>query len=223
MNKVEKIGIFGGTFNPPHIGHVSALRAFVSAISPDKTLVIPDNLPPHKEYSGSVSPTQRLDMCRIAFSDIETVEISDAEIKRGGRSYTVETLRALTSSNREIYFLCGTDMLLSLDTWSKAEEIFKLAHIACVRRENDEKAEKLILEKKKEYETKFNAKIVLVSSAAVEVSSTEIRSALRARISNQQLIPNAVMRYILDKELYLCFSRRSAVLPCCWPVVKAAV
>ena len=97
-------------------------------------MIIPDCLPPHKEYSGSVTEEQRLEMCKLAFGHIENVTISDMEIKRGGRSYTSVTLEELTSPDRELYFLCGTDMFLTLESWYRPEVIFDLATICYIRR-----------------------------------------------------------------------------------------
>ena len=85
MKKI-RVGIFGGTFNPPHCGHVAAAESFYRTIKPDEIMIIPDCLPPHKEYSGTVTEEQRLEMCKLAFGHIENVTISDMEIKRGGRN-----------------------------------------------------------------------------------------------------------------------------------------
>ena len=90
----KTIGIYGGSFSPPHMGHYRALSAFVNAFKPDKTYVIPTLIPPHKELSSAATPEERLAMCRLAFGELD-ITVSDMEIKRGGKSYTVLTLQEL--------------------------------------------------------------------------------------------------------------------------------
>jgi len=123
---MEKIGLYGGTFAPPHLGHVHAARAFLRAIPVDRLLIMPTFQPPHKAKAAGDTPEVRLEMCRAAFGDIPGIEVSDYEIAKADVSYTVQTLRHLTAENREIYLLCGTDMFLTLEKWYQAEEIFRL-------------------------------------------------------------------------------------------------
>jgi nicotinate-nucleotide adenylyltransferase len=196
-----KIGIFGGTFNPPHIAHVSAASAFLSTLSLDKLLIIPDFLPPHKEYVGTVSALDRLNMCRLAFSELNSVEISDMEIKRGGKSYTADTLTELSRDGNELYFLAGTDMFLTMDSWYHPETIFRLATICYIRREEEEEKGRLILEKKKYYEEKYSAKIVFIDAPVIELSSTVTREAI-LNSSADKLLPPPVLDYINERGLY---------------------
>ena len=100
---MEKIGLYGGTFAPPHLGHVHAARAFLRAIPVDRLLVMPTFQPPHKAKAAGDTPEVRLEMCRAAFAGIPGVEVSDYEITKADVSYTVQTLRHLTAENREIY------------------------------------------------------------------------------------------------------------------------
>ena len=197
-----KTGIYGGTFNPPHLGHVLAAESFSRAISPDEFLIIPDFLPPHKDFVGNVSPEDRIEMCRLAFSHIENVSVSDIEIKRGGRSYTAITLAELSRADRELYFLCGTDMFVSMDEWFHPEEIFKYAVICVVRRESDSLMTSLIDECKKRYIEKYGARVVLIDSNVKEISSTDSRTNLKNGISALEYIPKSVNDYILAKGLY---------------------
>ena len=134
-----KIGIFGGTFDPPHIGHINAFRAFLEQFDFDKVFVIPVYLPPHKSLKSSVSAGDRLNMSRLAFKSLSSkVEISDLEIKREGKSYTADTIKHFKEEGYDdIYFLCGTDMLLTLDMWYKPDYIFSNAKIVFARRENE--------------------------------------------------------------------------------------
>ena len=201
ISRAKSIGIFGGTFNPPHIAHVAAAEAFSRCIDPDMLMIIPDFIPPHKAFAGTVTPTQRLDMCKLAFSHIKNVEVSDMEIARGGKSYTANTLTELSADGRELYFLCGTDMFLTLDSWYSPQTIFNLATICYVRREADKALDEEIKRCTALYEKKYGARIIPVDMSTVELSSTEVRAALSAQ-GRTDAIPTSVMEYIEREGLY---------------------
>lgn len=201
MEKI-RVGIFGGTFNPPHSGHVAAAESFLKVVNPDLLMIIPDCLPPHKAYSGNVTEEQRLEMCRLAFGHIKKAIISDIEIKRGGRSYTSITLEELSSKDKELYFLCGTDMFLTLDSWYRPEVIFNLATICFIRRENEKENDSLIEESIRLYTKKYNAKIMEVSTDVIELSSSELRQRLGDGEDCSQYLPQSVVKYIKEKEIY---------------------
>lgn len=194
----RRIGIYGGTFNPPHIGHVEAARAFKKQMRLDELLIIPTFLPPHKDYSSSISCEDRLEMCRIAFSDVESASVSDMEIKRGGKSYTYLTLEELSSDATELFMFCGTDMLLTLDTWMKPERIFELASVCYIRRESDDATADMIERKKTEYKTKYGAVIYSITADVIDISSTEIRESRSAR----KYLPDGVLSFINERGLY---------------------
>ena len=202
MTDKQKLGIYGGTFSPPHVAHVKAAEGFFRALSPDKLLIIPDYLPPHKEIDGMVTAEDRLEMCRLAFGHMERTEISDMEILRGGRSYTYETLEALASPDRELYLLCGTDMFLTLTEWRNPERIFELAVIAYVRRENDFEIGKKIEEMAEIYKKQYGARILEVPIEAVELSSALVRKELKSCTDTSALLPKKVQKYIDDRGLY---------------------
>lgn len=174
----RRVGIFGGTFNPPHVGHVSAARAFLEQAKLDELIIMPAFIPPHKEFDGLVSCEARLDMCKIAFSEIPNTRVSDLEIARKGKSYTYLTLEELTSDDTELYFLCGTDMILTMDNWKNPEIIFSLANICYIRRESDEEKTALIAEKCREYREKYGAIALPIDAEVIEISSSEIRDDL---------------------------------------------
>lgn len=199
---MKKIGIYGGTFNPPHIGHVRAAESFRQSLPLDELLIIPDFLPPHKNLSGSITPEDRLNMCRLAFSHIDGAVISDMEIKRGGKSYTALTLKELSGPERELYFLCGTDMFLTLEEWYHPEEIFRLAYICVVRRESNVSITEAIEEHRKIYVEKYGAKIILIDSETLEISSTDLRNELKNSNSANKYLSKNVNNYILEKGLY---------------------
>ena len=200
--KKQKIGIYGGTFSPPHVGHVSAAESFSEAIELDKLIIMPDFLPPHKHFDGEVTPEDRLNMCSLAFSHIKNAEVSDLEIKRGGKSYTAVTLEELSSADTELYFLCGTDMFLTLDKWYAPERIFKSAVICFIRREKDPENDLIIDKLIKEYESKFSAKIIEIPGKVIEISSSDVREALNGSEDEKEFLPDGVYSYIVEKGLY---------------------
>ena len=201
MTKTERVAVYGGTFNPPHVGHVRSAEALSRAINPDKLLIIPAFLPPHKEMDSSVSPEDRLQMCRLAFSHIKNAEISDLEILRGGKSYTCHTLQELTRPDRELYFLCGTDMFLTMSSWYRPELIFALSTVCFVRREEDKATSALISSTKERYEREFNAKIIEISSDVIELSSSELRNSIND-LRTKALLQREVYEYINERGLY---------------------
>lgn len=201
INKKLRVGIFGGTFNPPHIAHINVAKSFVEKAELDLLWVVPTNEPPHKSYSGNVSARDRYKMCEIAFARVPKSKISDAEISRGGKSYTVDTLQHYAQDDTDLYLLCGTDMFLSLDTWFMAERIFSLASICYVRRESDAELSLLIEEKKEKYINKYGAKIIEIPSEVQEISSTKIRERILSGDFSE--IPAEVSEYIKERKLYL--------------------
>ena len=197
-----KIGIFGGTFDPPHIGHINVLKAFLEEFNFDCVYVIPVFVPPHKSLKSDVSTNDRLYMSKLAFEGVsEKVIISDLEIKRQGKSYTADTIRHFKELGcDEIYFLCGTDMLLTLDMWYKPDYILSNAKIVFARRENDAENTEKIARKVKLYEEKFSAKILELKVKVNEISSTQIRKELGQ--GNCEYLSSKVQEYISQKGLY---------------------
>ena len=203
INGQMRIGVYGGTFAPPHNGHVAAARAFLDEMQLDILYIIPTATPPHKEAAAGDTPGDRFRMCELAFSGLPRTLVSDMEIARGGRSYTVETLRALAGEDRRLFLLLGTDMMLSLSEWREPEEIFKLSYPVYMRRENDPILEARIVAKNKEYLEKYGKIVRRLTGASVEISSTDIRTLVRAGASLEGLVPPAVEAYIREKGLYV--------------------
>lgn len=202
MSEKKKIGIYGGTFNPPHLAHVNACKAFYDAVKPDELLVIPDYLPPHKEIDSSVTTQDRLSMTRLAFSGLSFARVTDMEIMRGGRSFTAVTLSELKSDDNELYFLCGTDMFLTLDHWYRPDIIFSLATICYVRRENEKENDEKLVEMTNFYKEKYGAKILPVFCQVTELSSSEIREKIRCGESVDSFLGDNVIEYIRERGLY---------------------
>lgn len=193
-----RVGIFGGTFNPPHIGHIRSAEQFADQMKLDKLIIMPSFIPPHKVYDINVSCEDRFEMCKLAFTDIAIAEVSDLEIQRGGKSYTYLTLEEMSSENIDLFFLCGTDMILSMDTWRNPEIIFELCSVCYARRESDPEIEAVISQKCEEYTRKFGAKIYKIDLDTIDISSSEIRN---NEINNTYLTP-AVREYIAKRGLY---------------------
>ena len=200
---MTRIGIYGGTFSPPHNGHIKAAKAFMEQMWLDILYVIPTAIPPHKEMSVSASAEDRLAMTRLAFRDVEGVYVSDMEIQRGGKSYTVDTLRELSGEDRRLFLLCGTDMMLTLDRWREPEEIFRLSYPVYIRRDNDRSLDDVIIQKIGEYNEKYGKVMRKIVTEPLELSSESIRARLANAASISDLVPPAVEKYIKDKHLYV--------------------
>ena len=198
--KKERIGLFGGTFAPPHNGHVRAVKLFLRHVRLDKVIVMPTAIPPHKVKTSADTPEQRLKMCKAAFEGINKVEVSSYEIDKGGKSYTVETLEHLTKEDRTIFMLCGGDMFRSLPTWYQAEIIFSRATIVAVPRSAGELGEMKKL--RDEYTEKYSAKIRIIGTNPLELSSTEIREKIEGGEDISKILPRDVIEIIKKENLY---------------------
>lgn len=202
-----KIGIYGGTFNPPHLGHLAAARAAAAVLRLDKLIFVPAGIPPHKEIPAD-APTdqQRLEMVTIAADQLRMPELTtvwDEELKRPGKSYTSDTLyqAKLLWPDAELWLLMGTDMFLSLQTWHKPDAVMSLAGI-CAFGRTEADSEELFEPQRKYLSETYGAKIVTVSIPdLVDISSTEIRKALTEG-NGCDYLPPAVYGYILREKLY---------------------
>ena len=200
---MTRIGIYGGTFSPPHNGHVKAAIAFMEQMWLDILYVIPTAEPPHKEMEVPVSSLDRLRMTQLAFRDVEGVYVSDMEICRGGKSYTVDTLRELWGEDRRLFLLCGTDMMLTLDRWRSSEEIFRLSYPVYIRRDNDRSLDQPIIDKIAQYQRDYGKVVRRIVTDPIELSSESIRWRLRNGKPIGELVPETVEKYILDNHLYV--------------------
>ncbi len=197
-----RVGIYGGAFAPIHNGHVAAAKAFMEQMWLDVLFVIPTGTSPHKQMSEGASDEDRLNMCRLAFEGVEGVIVSDLEMKRQGKSYTVDTLRELSEEDRRLFLLCGTDMILTLDKWKDPDEIFRLSYPTYIRREDDRSLDVELVSKITEYRDKYGKNVVRINAPAIIASSSEIRERIGAGESISHLVPDAVERYIREKGLY---------------------
>lgn len=200
-----KIGIFGGTFDPPHVGHINACKAFLEQVDLDVLYVMPVYIPPHKNMFSGTNVNSRLDMAKIAFSPLSSkVIVSDLEIKREGKSYTADTIRQIKNDvkNAEIFFLCGTDMILTMDLWYKPEYIFANATIVYIRREDDESITHKIENKCLYYKEKYGADIISIVTDAIQISSTEIRKTVSKSMGYSSFLTPELCKYITENKLY---------------------
>lgn len=204
MNGDEKlrVGIFGGTFDPVHNGHVESAKAFMEQMKLDYLYIIPTCIPPHKMIDKADDPRYRLKMCELAFSDVDGVIISDTEIKRGGKSYTYDTLLELSRPDTRLFLLCGTDMVLSFDTWYRYEDILKLCYPVYIRRENDPIISSRIVEKINGYYQKYGVMFRRIVAEPIDLSSTVIRKKAEAGEDISSLVPSTVADFIASSGLY---------------------
>jgi len=198
-----RIGIFGGTFDPPHTGHKKYVDELSVRLSLDRLIVMPTATPPHKERKVS-SAEDRMNMLRLLFRSSEGVEVSDLEISRGGRSYTYETVTLLHGMypDDELIFLVGSDMLLSFHTWRNPDIILSHVKICAVTRDDDIDESRLS-EYINEYFPGQTDRFIVCGFDPVEISSTEIRDAIRNGESVEGLLDRQVIEYIKEKEVYL--------------------
>ncbi|MBQ1260239.1 MAG: nicotinate (nicotinamide) nucleotide adenylyltransferase [Clostridia bacterium] len=197
-----RIGIYGGSFSPIHNGHIRALKAFLNQMQLDFVYVIPTYIPPHKQTSGVIDSRHRLKMCELALEGVDGVVVSDIEIARGGTSYTVDTLRSLYREENRLFLLMGTDMMLTLDTWREPEEIFRLCYPVYMRRENDKANDAIIVKKISEYLSKYGKVVRRIMADPIEISSTEIRRRLSKGDDVSAYLPEKVIDYIKENQLF---------------------
>ena len=199
----QQIGLFGGSFNPIHNGHLHLVTSVREALKLDGVLLMPAGTAPHKDTAEYAPAEDRLQMCRLAAQTAPWMSVSDYEIRKCGKSYTVETLRALTAAQPDTDWtlMIGSDMLLTFDTWREWREILRLARVCAVSRETGDlhelfaKAETLRAECP-------DAVISVLRTAPFPVSSTEIRRKIRCGEDCACVLPENVVQYICERGLY---------------------
>ena len=202
-----RIGIYGGSFNPPHLGHLAAARAAVNALGLDKLVFVPAGDPPHKRLAeGSPSPAQRLELTRIAADQLllpDIAEVWDVELRREGKSYTADTLAQAAERwpGDELWLLMGTDMFLTLHEWVEPEKILSLARVCAFGRSTADN-EAVFAPQRERLMNEYRADTVVISIPdLVDVSSTRLRELL-AGGGGREFLPQAVYGYILREKLY---------------------
>ncbi len=196
------IGIYGGTFNPPHLGHIRAAKAAVEALGLDRLLVIPDRIAPHKELpEGSASPEQRLQMLELALAGEEKITVSDIELRREGKSYTYETVDQLHRMypDDDLILLMGTDMFLSFHQWRYPERILAHAQLGVFYR--GAKGEKDDISARRQEMEQLGYTVHLIENQVVDISSTQLRRMLAFDCA-APFLPQGVGEYIQHHGLY---------------------
>lgn len=198
---MRQIAIFGGTFNPVHLGHLNYAGHCAAQLAFDEVLFIPTNLPPHKNAPDLASNEDRLKMLRLALEDLPGMRPSDIEYRLGGKSYTVNTLAALREEMPDAAFslLIGSDMLYTFTEWREYESILQQARVIATARVD---AEWDHLEHARHQLGKYADRVTLLPVPVFPVSSTQIRTAIQNGEDVSALLPEKVLQYIQKRGLY---------------------
>jgi nicotinate-nucleotide adenylyltransferase len=195
-----RIGILGGTFNPPHIGHLVCAQEAHRELELDQVLFIPARIPPHKPVEHEPGPEHRLELCRLAAGDDERFAVSDLELGRDGTSYTVDTLEELSSheTQPELFLIVGGDIAVGLPRWREPERVLRLATLAIAKRQGTARAavQATLSTLQGGERSRF------FTMPRIGVSSTMIRRRVRAGQPIRYLVPDPVAGYIEHHNLY---------------------
>lgn len=194
-----KIGVYGGSFNPPHNGHLMLAKELAERLELDKLIIIPSNISPQKDNNGNIDPKHRIEMCKLLFSD-PIFTVSDCEIKRGGRSFTFDTLTYLKNEyeNAEFYLFMGSDMLLSFHTWYRFKDILSMCTVCAISREDEECTKKM-----REYaKANLGENVLIFDVKPFQVSSSLIRENIRRKEPCDGLLDAKIIEYIKENGLY---------------------
>jgi len=216
----QRLGILGGTFNPIHFGHLAAAEEVRDRLKLEKVIFIPSALPPHKSDEDIPSAVQRQEMVRLAIKGNAHFTVSDTEIRRGGRSYTIETIEALrqTHLGAELYFLTGLDAFLEIGTWKEWDRLLTLCSFVVLSRDGyrfrdiaqlgflDVQERELAAldarEKEQVVIAAGNIRVYLERVPFYDISSTDIRKRISEGRSIKYHLPEAVEHYIIENKLY---------------------
>jgi nicotinate-nucleotide adenylyltransferase len=195
-----RVGILGGTFNPPHHGHLVCAQEALVQCDLDRVVLMPVALPPHKVAEDDAGAEHRLEMCRLAVARDGRFAVSRLELEREGPSYTADTLRAIHESapGDDLTFIVGGDMAHSLPTWREPEAVLSLATLAVAERVGARRQE--IEERLDEVAAGDRARFF--DMPRIDVSSSEVRRRVREGLPIRYLVPDEVARYIGSHGLY---------------------
>lgn len=186
----QQVGIMGGTFNPPHLGHLIMAEQVGTQLGLDKVLFMPDATPPHVDTKKTLPAKHRVEMVKRAIADNSLFELSMAEIERGGVSYTYDTIVALKKQypNTDFYFIIGGDMVDYLPTWHRIDDLVQLVQFVGIQRTG--------------YSRDTPYPVLWVDAPLVDISSTQIRNKVQQSCSIRYLVPTKVADYIEEEGLY---------------------
>ena len=190
---MSSVGIIGGTFDPIHFGHLITAQAVKEIRQLEKIIFIPCNISPHKKENNSENSFHRYEMIRQAVQEREGFEVSDYEIKKGGISYTIDTLNHFKEQYPDIELIIGFDNLLKFDSWKDPDEILKFVRLVVMKR----KIDKVPKEKNKYYD-----RAIIVDTPLIEINATAIRNRVKKGLSIDFLVPETVKEYIYNFKLY---------------------
>ena len=187
---MKKVGILGGTFDPPHYGHLLIANEVRSALELDKIWFMPNHEPPHKKKPESVEDEDRLHMLELAIAENANFSIQPIEMERKGPSYTVDTMKILHTEypNHQFYFIIGADMIEYLPKWHDIDILVNLVQFVGVKR--------------KSYSHQTDYPVLYIDVPAIDVSSSMIRDRVKKGQSVRYLLPDSVIDYIEEKQLY---------------------
>ena len=189
---MRRVGILGGTFNPIHIGHLAIAQAAYEKCELDKVIFVPSNLPPHKSIKNIIPAQERFNMVQLAIEGYKNFEVSDFEISRPGKSYTVDTIEYFYDffkKKARLFFILGEDCFSALDTWKRVDDIEKLATFVVVNRPQS----KVVFSK---------TKVRAITMPGLDVSSSYVRKRISLEKTIKYLVPENVKTYIDKKNLY---------------------
>jgi len=197
---MAELGVLGGTFNPPHIGHLIMLEEAIDQLGLDRIMLMPVSEPPHKEVPDDPGADVRLELCRRTVADDERLEVCALEIERGGASYTADTLRALHDREPEhqLTFIVGGDMALSFPSWREPQAILELARLAVAEREGLQRADIA----RRLTPLHDGSRVAFFDMPRIDVSSSAIRERVAAGRTIRRLVPTEVAREIERRDLY---------------------
>lgn len=186
---MKKIGLLGGTFDPPHIGHLTMAEEAYEKLNLDEVWFIPSAEPPHKEQA-KVSAVDRLLMLKVALEPVNYFKINTIELQRQGKSYTYDTIQALKEQYPayQFYFIIGADMVEYLPNWYKIDQLIELVQFVGVKRPD--------------YQLDTSYPVIILDTPGLDISSTMIRERLKLNRSVKYLIPERVLSLIKEKGLY---------------------
>jgi nicotinate-nucleotide adenylyltransferase len=194
------IGILGGTFNPPHMGHLVMAQEALDQLGLDRVVFMPVAVPPHKEARDDPGAEARVELSRLAVGDDDRLAVSTLEVDRGGASYTVDTLRAFhdLEPEHDLIFIVGGDMAQSLPAWREPEAILKLARLAVAEREGVRRED--IARRLEPLHS--GDRVLFFDMPRIDVSSSAIRRRVAEGRPIRYLVPDAVAAAIAERGLY---------------------
>ena len=190
---MSKVGLFGGTFDPIHHGHLITAQSVKELRTLDKIIFVPAFISPHKQHEKASSAEHRLNMLKLALNDIPFFECSDFEIKQHTISYTIDTLREFKNYFDEIELIIGYDNIFKFHTWKEPDEILKLANVIVLKRKSSHPLD---------FVDKYVEAATFVQTRGIEISATDIRNRVHQDLPIHYLVPKIVENYIYKQKLY---------------------